>query len=161
MIRSVLLLALAALPLGGQKQSAISAASDSNNCPNSIRHELLVAYEVHGGTLTGPVDLNLLVYSDGVARLVDASDSDAPTVEIVQTDPDAVGELVRDLERYGGLLNCDEQGFVTDVPLHTLTLLRAGSDERAHSYSWWLRDCSNGATEVRIAEFIADAFPGR
>jgi len=153
-----LLLALAAVPLAGE-HVAIRPVLQTNGCANAIVHEPLLVYEVRGGTLVGPVDLHLVVYSDGAARIVDVSDAEFPRAAVAHTDPDAVSDLLRDLERVGGMLGCDELGMVTDVPLHTLTMLKPGTDARAHTFSWWLPENTNGILEYRIEQYAAEAFP--
>jgi len=153
-----MLLALSALPLAGE-HVAIRPVLHSNGCANAIVHEPLLVYEVRGGTLLGPVDLHLVVYSSGAARIVDVSDADFPRAAIADTDPDEVHDLIRDLERVGGMLACDSSGMVTDVPLRTLTLLKPGTDARAHTYSWWLPENANGVIELRIEQFIEELFP--
>ncbi len=159
MLRSSVLLLLSALPVAAGSFSAVHPTSGQSSCVNTILHEPLLVYEVHGGTLAGPVDMNLIVYSDGSARWADFTDADAPRGGVVNSNPDAVLDLVRDLERIGGALNCDAQGYVTDVPLHTLTLLGPGTNSRAHTFSWWLPESSNGAIELRIQQFLAEFAP--
>lgn len=158
MFRSSLLLALAAVPLAGE-HTAIRPVLQTNGCANSIVHEPLLVYEVHGGTLAGPVDMHLVVYSDGTARITDLTDTDVPRAAIGHTDPEAVSDLLIDLERVGGMLNCDSVGMVTDVPLHTLTMLKPGTDARSHTFSWWLPENANGVIEARIDLFVAELFP--
>ncbi len=158
MFRSALLLALSALPLAGE-HVALRPVIQSNGCANVILHEPLLVYEVRGGTLAGPVDLHLVVHSDGSARIVDVSDADFPRAAVAGADPEAVQDLLRDLERVGGMLGCDSAGMVTDVPLHTLTMLKPGTETRAHTYSWWLPENANGAIEMRIEQFVAELFP--
>lgn len=159
MLRSTVLLLLSALPVAAGSYTALHPDTATSSCVNAILHEPLLVYEVHGGTLAGPVDLNLIVFSDGQARWVDLTDADVPRGGVVNSDPEAVQDLVRDLERIGGALNCDAQGYVTDVPLHTLTLLGPGTNTRAHTFSWWLPEGSNGAIEPRIAQFMAEFAP--
>lgn len=159
MFRPTLLLALAVVPLAGEQRVAIRPVLQSGGCVNAIVHEPLLLYELRGGTLAGPVDLNLVVFSDGSARIADASDPEFPRAALGVTDPEAVSDLLLDLERIGGMLNCDEPGMVTDVPLHTLTMLKPGTDARSHTFSWWLPVSSNGSMELRIEQFIAEVFP--
>lgn len=159
MLRTSIVLALSTLPVAVGTHTAAHFTPVSSACPNAILHEPLLVYEVHGGTLAGPVDLNLIVFSDGQARWVDLTDADVPRGGVVNSDPDAALDLVRDLERIGGGLNCDAQGYVTDVPLHTLTLLKPGTDTRAHTFSWWLPESSNGAIQLRIEQFMAEFAP--
>ncbi len=158
MFRQSLLLALSVVPLAGEHVN-IRPVLQASGCANVIVHEPLLVYEVRGGTIAGPFDLHLVVYSDGAARIADLTDAEIPRGAAAQTDPDAVSDLMRDLERVGGMIDCDSLGTYTDVPLHTLTMLKPGTDARAHTFSWWIPENGAGAMEVRIQEFIAEAFP--
>jgi len=158
MFRPVCLLAFSALPLAGE-HVALRPASVSSSCFNSIVHEPLVIYEISGGTLAGPVDLHLTVYSDGAVRIADMSDPASPRGAIERVDPEAVSSLALYLERMGAGINCDDDGMVTDVPLHTLTLLKPGTNPRGHTFSWWLPEDSNGVIEMRLEQFVAEVFP--
>lgn len=150
-----LLLALSAVPLAGE-HVALRPVEQSTGCANSIVHEPLLIYEVHGGTLIGPVDLHVVVYSDGVVRLTNATDPEAPQARVTHAGPEAVSDLMIDLERLGSMMVCDADGQVTDVPLRTVTVLKPGSDPRGHTFSWWLPTSSNGNMELRIEQFLAD-----
>lgn len=150
-----LLLALSAVPLAGE-HVPVRPISHTTGCSNAILHEPLLIYEVHGGTLVGPVDLHVVVYSDGFVRLTNATDPEAPEARVVRTDPEAVSDLMLDLERCGSMIECDAVGQVTDVPLQTLTVLRPGTDVRGHTFSWWLPDGTSAAVESRIEQFLAD-----
>ncbi len=152
MLRSSLLLALSALPILAGDHARIEP--EAVGCDNVIAHEPVLVYEVHGGTLAGPVDSIVTIYGDGAVRWMDVSMPDSPRAAFVQANPLDVAELLLGLERIGGRLNCDDASFGTDLPLHTLTLLRAGTDVRAHTHSWWLPDSSNGVMEQRIEAFL-------
>jgi len=158
MLRHSLLLALSAVPLAGER-SSFRPVPVQSGCVNVIQHEPLLVYEVTGSTLIGPVDLHLVVYSDGAVRIADIADTDAPLADRGLVDPEAVSDLMLDLERYGGMLECDATIQATDVPLHTLTMLKAGTDPRGHTYSWWVPEGASGAIEARIELFIAEVFP--
>lgn len=159
MLRSTVLLLLSALPVAAGSYTALHSATATSSCVNAIVHEPLLVYEVHGGTLAGPVALNLIVFSDGSARWADLSDADVPRGGVVNSTPGAVLALVRDLEILGGGGSCDAQGYVTDVPLHTLTLLGPGTNSRAHTFSWWLPESSNGMIQLRVEQFLAEFVP--
>lgn len=158
MFRPVFLLAFSAVPLAGER-IVLSPVSVQSGCGNSIVHEPLVVYEISGGTIAGPVDLHLTVYSDGAVRIADMSDPSAPRGAIERVDPEAVSSLALYLERMGAMINCDASGVVMDVPLHTLTLLKPGTNPRGHTFSWWLPEDSNGTIEMRLEQFVAEVFP--
>ena len=158
MFRPVVLLAFSAVPLAGER-AVLSPLSTQSGCGNSIVHEPLIIYEVSGGTLAGPVDLHLTVYSDGAVRVADMSDPSAPRGGLERVDPEAVSSLALYLERMGAGINCDADGIVMDVPLHTLTLLKPGTNPRGHTYSWWLPEDSSGDIAARLEQFVAEVFP--
>lgn len=158
MLRHSLLLVLSAVPLAGERDSFRPVLVDSG-CVNVIQHEPLLVYEVTGSTLIGPVDSQLVVYSDGAVRIVDIANTEAPRAERGVVDPAVVSDLMRDLERFGGRLECDATGQATDIPMHTLTMLRVGTDARGHTYSWWIPEGASGAIEERIELFVAEALP--
>ncbi|MBL8860494.1 MAG: hypothetical protein JNK02_00640 [Planctomycetes bacterium] len=155
---SLVLLLLSAVPLAGER-IALRPVPLADPCENAIVHEPLVVFERTGGTLLGPVDLHLTVSSSGTARIVDLSDPFVPRGARAYVDLEAVVDLARDLERAGAFLMCDPSTGVTDVPLNTLTILRPGTEGRAHTHSWWLPEGTNGAIEDRIDQFIAEVFP--
>jgi len=158
MLRYSILLALSAVPLAGERSSFRPVPVDSG-CVNVIQHEPLLVYEVTGSTFIGPVDLHLVVYSDGAVRIAGTANTDAPLAQRGVVDPEAVSDLMLDLERFGGRLECDATIQATDVPMHTLTMLKSGTDARSHTYSWWVPEGASGAIEARIEMFITEAFP--
>jgi hypothetical protein len=159
MLRSSLLLALAAVPLAGDPVSIRPSAQAY--CPNALDHEPVLMFERTGGTLMGPVDLLLVVHGNGRVRLADFSEAELPQGGFANVDPEAVSDLMLDLERYGAWIECDDSGMVTDVPLNTITLLKPGTNARSHTHSWWLPEGANGAIEARIELFLDEAFPTR
>ncbi len=163
MPRKALLLAFSAVPLAGGAVSLRPVPLDNGGtagCVNTIGHEPVLIYEVRGGTLLGPVDSFLIVYGDGSARHMDLSDEGKPVARHAFPGPEAVSDLALSLERIGGMLNCDGTQTATDVPLHTLTMLKPGTEQRAHTFSWWLPESSNGVIELRIQAFLDETFGG-
>jgi hypothetical protein len=74
--------------------------------------------------------------------------------------PEAVSALAFELEGYGALTFCDATGYVTDVPLQTLTFRKPGTDAVSHVASWWLPDVEHGKAQQLLERFIAKTFPG-
>jgi hypothetical protein len=159
MFPRTLLLALGALPFTGNAVP-IRPVVVGSECPNAIAHEPLLVYEVTGGTLVGPVDLHLTVFVDGAVSLSDATYGRTGKAAIGFVGPENVSTLALDLLDLGAFQLCDATGTVTDVPLHTLAMMSPGTDSKGHTFSWWLPTGSPGAVQLRLEQFIADAFPG-
>jgi hypothetical protein len=127
---------------------------------NLIVHEPLVLYEVTGGTLLGAYDLQMTVYADGIVHLNSAvMFGERPRAVVAYVGAAAARDLASQLERAGAFQVVDQSLTVTDVPLHTLTILRAATDARAHTHSWWLYAPPNQEIPALLHEFIARNFP--
>ena len=154
---SLLLAALSLAPLA-LSQTPGSQRLPASPCPNLVPREPLVLYEVTGGTLSGPIDYALTVYSDGAARLSSyLGEGGIGSGQLVQLDPGTVGALRAGLEAAGALQACDQEGVVTDVPLQTLTVFRAGSTRRSNTFSWFWDDDLAQVREL-LDDFIATHF---
>ena len=129
-------------------------------CPNVIVHEPILLYEIAGSTLAAQVDRTLTVYADGSLKLSDASATGPGQSYRVHTTPEVVGALQVALVQAGGLALCDDTQLVTDVPLHTLTMLRGAQNARAHTFSYWTPDANYGGVDGLLEGFIADFFAG-
>lgn len=155
MLRPFAVSTLAALPLLFAPTAAVPT------CPNTIRHEPLVLFDVTGFTLAGPIDIQLTVYDDGLARVCQTqSMTGAIDARLNSVTPLAARQLVTDLAQLGATTLCDSYGFVNDVPISTLTVFRGVTDAGAHTFSW---DGGQGAyaqIEQRLFTFIHAAFPG-
>jgi len=125
---------------------------------NPIAHEPLLVYEVTGGTLLGPYDLELTVYADGLARLASATQTKLGRTVTRSVGPEAAHQLATELARVGAFFGGDQTQIVTDMPLSTLTILQGAPDSRAHTYSWWLPEGSNQTAPALLQSFIADNF---
>lgn len=130
-------------------------------CPNTLRHEPILVYEVTGFTLAGPMDVQLTVYNDGLARVCQAqSMTGAIDARVNHVTPAAARQLVGDLAQFGAGTLCDSFGLVSDVPLSTLTILRDATDARAHTFSWDGGQGPYAQIEQRVWTFIHATFPG-
>lgn len=137
-----------------------AAAPAALPCVNEIPHEPVVLFEITGSTLAGPLDVHLVVYSDGFARVAYGTyDGVGSEARLTVVPPAEVQDLAQDLLLLGAGVNCDRFDFTSDVPQSTLTILRGATDARAHTYSWLGDDGANGAIEQRLHQFIQAAFP--
>ena len=94
----------------------------------------VVAYDVSGTTLLGPVSQHLIVYSNGRVQYSQDGDEDSPdVVEVGSISPDQVDALLEALAAHDHLQ--DEFAVVVDIPLQTLTTIDNGE---ARSVSWWI-----------------------
>ena len=134
----------------------------TQRCPNLTVHEPVVLYEVTGSTLAGPYDRSLVVYNDGLARLSSAGDQgELGSAKLAFVSPEGAQALQRDLDQAGAFKLCDDSTTVSDVPLSTLTVFRAGSDVQAHTFSWWsTNEFPYEMTDKVLSDFIATYFPG-
>ncbi len=128
-------------------------------CDNVIVHEPLFVYEVLGSSLIGLFDSTLTVYADGSLKLADAYATGRDQYARAQITPRAALAMQQSLFKAGGFVLCDDPQVVTDVPLHTLTLLNGAQDATAHSYSYWVGDGDYAAVDTLLANFIAEQFP--
>jgi len=125
---------------------------------NPIAHEPLLVYEVTGGTLVGPYDLQLTVYADGLARLASATQAKLGRTALRDVGPESAHQLATELARAGAFFGSDQALNVTDMPLSTLTILQGAPDSRAHTYSWWVPEGANRTAPALLQSFIADNF---
>lgn len=158
MLRFVSLVTLiaAALGLWALTSSSASAPTPSGNC-NLWMHEPLVAFDVTGATLAGPVDESLHVYSDGTVKRFSAS---MGLAKIAYISPQQAAAFSRQLYLAGALSTCDQPAAGSDVPLRTLTLFRGVVDPLAHTVNWWTDDSGPYATFQAIVDaFVAAYLP--
>lgn len=156
MFRSIAISTLAALPLLIAGQPTLAPT-----CPNIIAHEPILMFDVSGGTLAGPVDMQLTVYNDGLARICRTQSIfgtiDARTAHLT---PLAAGQLAVDVAQLGAGVLCDLDLLTSDIPTSTLTILRGATDSRAHTFSWTGPDGNYSLIEQRLFTFINTNFPG-
>lgn len=154
MYRTVVASSLAALPFLFFQPAAPPA------CPNTLPHEPIVIFDVHGGTLGGPVDIQLTVYNDGLARICQTqSFSGAIDARLATVTPAEALQLSLDLGQLGAGVLCDADFMFTDTPMSTLTILRDMTDSRSHTFSWIGADSAYGLIEQRLYTFIQATFP--
>jgi hypothetical protein len=151
---AAVLVALALVPLA-PAQTVATPHPPVPRCPNVIVREPLVAFESTGGTFLGPVDIALLVYNDGSARL---SSVWSGSVQLVYMDPVETEALRDGLVALGALARCDVPDIVADAPLQTLTVHRAATTQRSNTFSWFQDDDELLAMRTLIDDFIAAHF---
>jgi hypothetical protein len=138
---------------------AQSAATAGGDPPTQVcdteRSEPLVLWDITGWTLLGEVHGNLAVYNNGFASVSSANGD----VRMVVIEPDVALQLRDDLIRVGAATLCD-QGYVTDSPLTTVTVLGDGADARAHTFSYWVPERAYSRVQAAIDLFLAAHFPG-
>jgi hypothetical protein len=155
MFRPILFASLLLVPVAGVHVGT-NIGAPPPQCANTIVHEPIVLFESTGGTLVGPYDLELVVYGDGHVRISSSVQAKAQTAEI---DPIVANGFAGQLERAGAFRLCDRPLMATDMPLSTLTILRADTDAAAHTFSWWAPDESNVAVDAAVHAFIDQVFP--
>jgi hypothetical protein len=124
-------------------------------------HEPLVVYDVNGATLVGSVFRNLEVYNDGYAQIhqVGTGPFFTTKAEVAFIGAAAAASFRASLAAAGAETLCDDTGFVTDVPMQTLTVLRDATDTRAHTFSWWIGTGQFTLVDQKIQSFISSTFP--
>ncbi len=164
-MRKSILTCLIALPatallLAPLAQRAESQVVISSAC-NSIDRELLVNYDTTGGTLTGPLNINLQVYSNGEVKYSRSSGlSPTLVVEHVYIAPDQAQKFQRILRDAGAFTLCDQNISVADIPLSTLTVLTGQQNGKYHNFSYYI-GFGQGYSKVSqaINNFIATHIP--
>ncbi len=172
MLRSIAIAALAALPLSAlsvpQGQGTVVGPTPSPGVPcttNPLVQEPVLVFDISGFTLTGVLHQHLAVYNNGVASISRVSGGTSlfplsKDADLAFISSQMVEKLQKDLAAAGAPLACDEQLFVSDIPMTTVTVFRGGTDARAHTFSYWLPTTPQSqATAQVISKFIADVFP--
>ena len=74
----------------------------------------------------------------------------------------AARDLAVDLRALGSFVHCDVPVSGADIPLKTLTVMGAGTDTVAHTFSWFSTFSNPEITQIqlRVTEFIETTFPG-
>jgi hypothetical protein len=124
--------------------------------PPPLEREPVLIYDVTGGTLVGPIHLQLNVFSDGYASLSSGANpirEVGPSVETAWLGRDEAHALQNDLIRAGALRIEVPGSFCADAPITSVTVFRpkrhrAGARRhpwrplaRSHTYAY---DCATG-----------------
>lgn len=160
MFRPTVLAALAFLPCLQPAQTPISSTFAST-CADVFPHQPIVVYEIAGGTLAGPFDLELLVYNDGAARLSSSTANfGAGKSRNAFVGGTVAQALLSTLSQDGAFRVCDDPTQTSDLPLSTLSVARGVTDARIHSSSWFAASGDQAALQQTLQAFIAAHFPG-
>jgi hypothetical protein len=152
-------LALALLlvaPAAQRQPDATRETPKPRPCDNTILHEPVLVYQITGSTLLGATDLELIVNSNGIVRLSSAIRGRSQMAFLGVTTTNA---LVRRLAAAGGSTLCDQDVHYSDLPVHTLTLVREGFDDEAHSVSWFAAEGPMVAIQMELQTLIVELFP--
>lgn len=155
-----ILVASTTAALAAFSQEAESQIVISNSC-NSIRRELVVSYDTTGGTLTGPININLQVYNNGEVKYSRSSGlTPDTTIAHVNVGTAAVKNFANQLRSAGAFTLCDQNIAVADVPLSTLTLTTGSPTGKYHTFSYFI-GFGAGYSEVSQAvnNFITTHIP--
>lgn len=159
--------AVASAVVGGLAvQGAAVAGSDSIDLIGApYTREPLLIFDTTGGTLTGTVHEHLIVYNDGLASYSAASlvvfpepgeFIDARTTSL---SPDEVEALRVALGKAGASTLVDNNVFIADAPIHTVTFFRKpGTDAIGHSFSFHGGE-QHGKVAAIIFALIDEHFP--
>jgi hypothetical protein len=141
-------------------------------CSNTLPQEPVLMYDVSGFGLGGQIHLHLGVYSNGLVSISSAPGGPTfeqsagfggffePKAQLVYVDPAVVSELAENLAAVGAFKACDEDAFVSDLPLTTVTVFRGETNSRAHTFSYWTPlTPQTQAVGTLISDFIATNVP--
>lgn len=130
-------------------------------CANTLPHEPLVIFDSSGGTLGGPVDIQLTVYNNGQARVCRTQSlTGATDARMTYVTPAAATQFAAQLSHLRAGILCDSDLMWSDVPMSTLTILRDATDSRAHTFSWIGGGPQHILIEQAVFGFINTTFPG-
>jgi len=152
----VLLAAMA--PVDNRPKPAFTVATPPP-CANTIVREPVLVYELAGSTLIAQIDRTLYVYGDGTLKLAQADADSLGFCKRTTVNPRIVLTLQQKLMQAGAMTLCDDVRRVTDVPLHTMTMMEGAQDAKAHTFSYWLGDGEYAAVDALLEEFVAEQFP--
>ena len=162
MLRMLAISSFLALPLALVTLPAhTTPPTAAGPCTDLWVHHPLVVYDVTGFTLGGPVDLSLVVYDDGTAKLSSASAAPGQgKSSLVVLSQQEVLAFAQSLLQAGSFQTCDQPLVAADVPLKTLSVFRGATDAKAHTFSWWIDVGPHATFEQLAGDFIATNFPG-
>ena len=152
----------------GEAQASAGTAQAAQACPNFIPVEPIVNYDVTGSTLLGPFHYRYTVYSTGFVTLSRQSATPlfegeiaplgfgATTLSVPKEDVD---QLKKDLRAAGAFQLCDQNLFVADIPMTTVTVFAGGTNSLAHTFSYWTGSGSYESVQEVLGEFQAAHFP--
>lgn len=144
---------LMAVVVSSMVPSAPSASARAQGVAcNLWNHEPLVAFDMTGATLAGPLDESLVVYSDGTVKHFSQSQGIS---HVTYVEPLEARKLAADLLAAGVSTLCDQPQAGADIPLQTLTVFRGAQNAAAHTVNWWSDEAPYDVPHQILASFIA------
>lgn len=128
-------------------------------CLNVITHEPLLVYEVVGSALYEQYDFTLTLYNDGSIKLADAYATAPHQCLRAQIPTREAWSFYQSVVMAGAFSVCDDPRTMTDVALHTVTMLDPFLDMPTHTFSYWIGDGSYAPIDALLTDFIAAQFP--
>lgn len=137
--------AISLLALGAFAANNIHGTSFYDTEPILIVH-------VGGGTLSGPVAGSLMVYSDGQMMMSGLTGTTGPTVGTAKLSLSQVNDLTQAMRTTHMHTLDDQDNFVFDVPVTTVTSFLGNAQQSSNTFSYTLAVGSYAA--------VADAING-
>lgn len=160
---SLPLLVLAAGSLVPDAEGQVAIGPVPIDVCNSIQREPVLSYDTSGGTLLGPYNVNVQVFSNGEIKY-SRSIGLLPDVAVVHASAPtaAINQLRTDLYAAGAFTLCDQDMFISDVPLNTITVYRGNMNGRFHTFNFWIGGTNNAYGNVLqiINDFVNTHVPG-
>ena len=144
---------------------ALNAPADGNppsssGCKEVFQNEPVIVFHLSGATFVSQIEENLLIFNNGSVMHARSDTFTAEiTVEAANVGPVGVRTLFKDLVALGAGGLCDQDTFVSETPLRTLTLMRGTPNSITHTFSYYGSDKLYQAIDDRILGFIAATFP--
>lgn len=162
MFRSTFLVAAIALvPLQPATTPLAPPAPAAAACPNPWVLDPLVVYSITQGTLVVFVDESLVVEATGTARLSRSTQDGVGSKSVsIHVGAAAARQLLHDLSQARAAIACDGPAAPIPTPMKSLTVLREGTDTRAHNVSWLVPLPEHQALEQILDAFVTTHFPG-
>lgn len=121
----------------------------------------VLIHDVSGGTLLGPVQSTVVVWSSGAVTYSGQEAFGDPVVGATSLSPAELDALMDGLAASGAQVLEDQWPQVSDVPLHTVTVLGPTSDSTAHTFSYWIGEGDYASVDEVLGRLMAEVQPMR
>lgn len=121
----------------------------------------VLVYDVSGGTLLGPVQSTVVVWSSGAVTYSRQDPFSEPAVGTMTLAPAALEGLLQSLEDAGTGALQDQWPQVADLPLNTVTVLGPTTSTVAHTFSYWTGVGKYAAVDAVLDRLTAEIEPVR
>jgi len=128
--------------------------------PDNGRYPVLI-HDVSGGTLVGPVQATVMVWSNGDVTFSRKEFFGPATVGHTKLSPQQLDGFVTALHEAGAGMLEDQWPEVMDVPLNTVTMLGPGADSMAHTFCYWIGTGRYEAVDAVLDRMTMGLFPVR